>query len=65
VDSNGNGKLDTLTDTLLGYGVQSSPGVWTITFTVNLAPGNYTLFAQAKDSYGVLGDPFGITETVM
>jgi uncharacterized delta-60 repeat protein len=45
-----------LNGTLLGYGTQTSPGVWTLTFTVNLAPGTYTLSAQARDSYGVLGD---------
>jgi uncharacterized delta-60 repeat protein len=37
------------TNTLLGYGTQSSAGVWTFTFTVNLAPGTYTLYAQAGD----------------
>src|SRR5262249_28599335 len=37
-------------DTLLGYATQTSSGVWTFTFTVNLAPGTYTLFAQAEDS---------------
>jgi uncharacterized delta-60 repeat protein len=41
----------------LGTATQTSPGVWTLTFTVNLAPGGYTLFAQAEDSYGVFGDP--------
>jgi uncharacterized delta-60 repeat protein len=64
VDSDGDGKLDANTDTLLGYAIQTSPGVWTLTFTVNLAPGKYTFFAQAEDNYGVLGDPFAITETV-
>jgi uncharacterized delta-60 repeat protein len=44
------------TNTLLGYGTQTSPGVWTFTFTVNLAPGTYTLFAQAEDNYGLFGD---------
>jgi uncharacterized delta-60 repeat protein len=43
-------------NTLLGYGTQTSPGVWTFSFTVSLAPGTYTLFAQAEDSYGVFGD---------
>jgi hypothetical protein len=45
------------TNTLLGQGTQSSPGVWSLTFMVNLAPGTYTLYAQAEDSYGTLGDP--------
>jgi hypothetical protein len=49
---------------ILGYGTQTSPGVWTLTFTVNLAPGSYTLFAQAEDSYGVFGYPFAITLTM-
>jgi uncharacterized delta-60 repeat protein len=52
------------TKQVLGYGTQSSPGVWTLTFTVNLAPGSYTLFAQATDSNGILGDPFALALTV-
>jgi hypothetical protein len=52
------------TNTFLGYGTQTSPGLWTLTVTVNLAPGTYTLFAQAEDSYGVFGDPFALTLTV-
>jgi hypothetical protein len=31
----------------------------------DLAPGTYTLFAQAEDSFGVFGDPFAITATVI
>src|SRR5262249_47910813 len=52
------------TNTLLGYGAQTSPGIWTFTFTVSLAPGTYTLLAQAEDNYGVFGDLFAITLTV-
>ncbi len=52
------------TKTLLGYGTQSSPGVWTLDYTVNLAPGSYTLYAQAQDSFGVLGDLLAIDLTV-
>jgi hypothetical protein len=64
-DSNGDGILEPGTDTFLGYGVQTSAGVWTFTFsTAGLTSGTYTLFAQAKDSYGVFGDPVAITETV-
>jgi uncharacterized delta-60 repeat protein len=48
------------TNTLLGYGTQSSPGVWTFSFTVNLAPGTYTLSAEAEDTYGVFGDPLAL-----
>jgi uncharacterized delta-60 repeat protein len=44
------------TQQLLGYGTQTSAGVWTFTFTVSLAPGSYTLFAQAEDNFGVFGD---------
>jgi uncharacterized delta-60 repeat protein len=53
------------TNTLLGYGTQSSPGVWTFTFTVNLTPGSYTLIAQATDSDGVLGDPLALNLQVI
>src|SRR5262249_22549654 len=49
---------------LLGYGTQTSPGVWTFTFTVNLTSATYTLFAQAEDSYGIFGDPVAITLSV-
>jgi uncharacterized delta-60 repeat protein len=49
-----------------GTPTQTSPGVWTFTFTwtVTLAPGTYTLYAQAEDSYDVFGDPFALTLTV-
>jgi uncharacterized delta-60 repeat protein len=53
-----------LNGSLLDYGTQSSPGVWTFTFTVSVAPGSYTLTAQAQDSYGLLSDPFVLTLTV-
>jgi hypothetical protein len=39
---------------LLGSG-RNNNGVWTLTFTVSLVPGSYTLFAEATDSDGVLG----------
>jgi uncharacterized delta-60 repeat protein len=52
------------TNTLLGYGTQTSPGVWTFNYTVNLVPGSYTLLAQAEDSDGVFGDPLALTLTV-
>jgi uncharacterized delta-60 repeat protein len=64
VDSNADERLDPGTDTLLGYAIQTSPGVWSLAFAVNLSPGKYTFFAQAEDNYGVLGDPFAITATV-
>jgi hypothetical protein len=52
------------TNTLLGYGTQTSPGVWTFTFTVTLAPGTYTLTAVAQDNYGLFSDPFALALTV-
>jgi hypothetical protein len=65
LDSNGDGQLEQGSDALLGYATQSSPGVWTLPYTVNLAPGTYTLFAQATDSDGVLGAPAAATLTVL
>ena len=64
VDSTSDGMLEAGTDTFVGYATQTSPGVWTFTFPVNLSPGTYTLFAQAEDSYGVFGDPTSLTLTV-
>jgi hypothetical protein len=64
VDSNNDGILEPSTDTLLGYATQTNPGVWTFTFTVNLSPGTYTLFAQSEDGYGVFGDPISLALTV-
>ena len=52
------------TNTLLGYGTQTSAGVWTLKYTVNLQPGSYTLVAQAEDSFGVFGNPMALTLTV-
>jgi uncharacterized delta-60 repeat protein len=49
---------------VLGYGTQTSPGVWTLNYTVNLSAGTYTIYAQDEDSYGVFGDPFALTLTV-
>ncbi len=56
-DSNGN-------KVILGIGTEDSSGDWTLTFAVNLASGTYTLYAQAQDNYGVLGDPDALTLTV-
>jgi uncharacterized delta-60 repeat protein len=50
--------------TLLGYGTQTSSGIWTFSYTVNLAPGSYTLIAQAEDRDGVFGDPNALAFTV-
>jgi uncharacterized delta-60 repeat protein len=52
---------------LLGYAAQTSPGVWTLSFspsTFSLTSGTYTLLAQDEDSYGVFSDPFALTLTV-
>jgi len=57
IDTSGNQQL-------MGNGAQTSSGVWTYTFTVNLTSGSYTLLAQAEDSDGVFGDPVAITLTV-
>jgi hypothetical protein len=49
---------------VLGNGTQSSTGVWTLTAKVNLAPGAYTVYAQAEDSSGLFSDPAPLTLTV-
>jgi uncharacterized delta-60 repeat protein len=56
VDSSGN-------QYLLGYGTQSN-GVWTLNCTVSLASGSYSLFAQATDSDGLIGDSAFLPLTV-
>jgi uncharacterized delta-60 repeat protein len=64
LDSNADGKLEPGSDTLLGYAIQTGPGVWTFNYTVNLAAGTYTLFAQAEDNYGLFSDPLALTLSV-
>ena len=49
--------------TLLGYGTYSN-GAWTLNYTVSLASGSYTLFAQATDSDGIIGDSAFLSLTV-
>ncbi len=56
-DSNGN-------KVVLGYGTEDSSGNWNLTFNVSLTAGTYTIYAQAKDNYGVLGDPDSLSLTV-
>lgn len=56
-DSNGN-------KVVLGTGTEDSSGNWNLTFTVNLTAGTYTIYAQAEDNYGVLGDPDSLSLTV-
>src|SRR5262249_28319198 len=39
----------------------TNPGGWTVRSpTTGWAAGTYTLFAQAEDSYGVVGDPVAL-----
>jgi uncharacterized delta-60 repeat protein len=66
LDSNNDGTLEPGSDTLLGYATQTSPGVWTLisSSAFGLTAGTYTLFAQAQDSAGYLGDPVALTLTV-
>jgi hypothetical protein len=45
--------------------VPSAGAVWTFNYTVNLAPGTYTLYAQAEDSYGVFGGLAALTLNVV
>jgi uncharacterized delta-60 repeat protein len=64
LDSNNDGSLEPGTDALLGYATQTSPGVWTFTFSTSamgLTAGTYKLFAQAEDSDGVFSDPAALT----
>jgi uncharacterized delta-60 repeat protein len=50
---------------LLGYGTHNSDGSWSYVFdTTGYASGTYTLYAQATDSYGALGNPVALTLTV-
>jgi len=66
VDSNGDGKLEPGTDALLGYGTLNPDGTWTLTIsTPGWVPGSYTLFAEATDSLGAIGDPLALTLTVL
>jgi uncharacterized delta-60 repeat protein len=48
---------------LLGYATLSN-GTWTLNTTVSLAPGSFTLFAQATDSSGIVGDSAFLPLTV-
>jgi hypothetical protein len=50
----------------LGYATQTSPGVWTFTFsTAGWAPGTDTFYAVAVDSYGVSSLAVGVTVQVV
>jgi uncharacterized delta-60 repeat protein len=48
---------------LLGYGTNSG-GTWTLSGTIGLATGSYTLLAEATDSTGVIGDSSFLSLTV-
>jgi uncharacterized delta-60 repeat protein len=64
MDANGDGILEPGADTLLGTATLTGNGTWVFTTAV-LAPGTYTFFAVAEDSYGVLGDSVGVTIQVI
>jgi hypothetical protein len=50
---------------LVGYGTQTSPGVWTLTFsTAGWAPGTYTFWAWAVDNYDTSSGGVSPTVTV-
>src|SRR5262249_10592698 len=49
----------------LGYATANTDGTWTLVFTVNLAPGSYTLLALAADSTGAVSDPFSFALDVV
>jgi uncharacterized delta-60 repeat protein len=49
---------------LLGYGTNSG-GTWTLSGTVGLASGSYTLLAEATDSVGIIGDSAFLPLTVL
>jgi hypothetical protein len=44
----------------LGYAIGNADGTWTLTWTPNVAPGQYLLLALAVDSTGAVSDPVGI-----
>jgi hypothetical protein len=52
------------TEQFLGYATLNPDGTWSLTITVNLAPGEYTLLALALDSTGEVSDPATFLLTV-
>jgi uncharacterized delta-60 repeat protein len=48
----------------LGYGTQNADGTWTLTFAVNLTPGQYKLLTLGADSTGAVSDPLTADLTV-
>jgi hypothetical protein len=63
-DTNNDGVLNPLTDTLLGYGTQAADGTWALSVTF-LAPGTYRLFAQGLNSLGGFSDPLALDLPVL
>jgi len=49
---------------VLGTGTQTSTGAWTLTVKANLAPGIYSLYAQAQESDGLFGPAVALILTV-
>jgi hypothetical protein len=50
------------TKQVLGTGAANGDGTWSLTLsTAGWAAGSYTIYAQATDSDGVVGDPFALT----
>lgn len=56
----GSGNLVTL-----GAGIQDGSGAWSLSITVSLSSGSYTLYAQAKDDGGAFSDPLALTLQVL
>jgi hypothetical protein len=71
ISSNNGAPFSAASDTLLGYGTgamnlpNGGSSNWTLTIpTTGLAPGTYTIFAQALDSNGLFSDPIATTVTI-
>lgn len=65
LDSDRDGRL-TISDRLLAYGVLIGTRTWALTFSTDgLSPEEWSFFAVAEDSFGVLCDPIVITASVI
>ncbi len=62
-DGNGDGILDPLADTFLGYGSQTASGTWA--FSIAFPTGTYRLFAQVRNNFGILNDPLALDVVVL
>jgi hypothetical protein len=51
----------------LGTTAPSSGGAWTLNSRTafGLTAGTYTIYSQAEDNYGIFGDPFAISLTIL